>query len=100
MSKCSVIGIEVKAVPNENVHYISRKSVHTVVVAINLPYRTVPSCLIDELRCKVNLGVIGPSVVLWDVFERTRWAWANSQIENECGRTARVVCIYCEVGLR
>ena len=37
----------------------------------HLPCGAVSSRLIDELRCKVNLGVVRPRVVLWVVYERT-----------------------------
>ena len=37
----------------------------------HLPRGTVSSCLIDELRCEVDLGVVGPRVVLWTVLEWT-----------------------------
>ena len=42
------------------------------IVVSYLPCRAVSSCLIDELRCKMDLGVVRPRVVLWVILEWTR----------------------------
>ena len=36
------------------------------------PIRVVSGCNVDERRSDVDVGIVGPSVVLWYVFERTR----------------------------
>ncbi len=48
----------------------------------------------------MDLGVVGPRVVFWDVFERPRWTRLDTQVEHQGGGPARVVGVDREVGLR
>ena len=69
------MGREVQRVTNDDSHVPSRLTgSRTAVDVSNLPRRTVSGGLVDELRCKVNLGVVRPGVVLRVVFERT-WSY-------------------------
>ena len=66
------MGREVQRVTNDDSHVPSRLTgSQTAVDVSNLPRRTVSGGLVDELRCKMDFGVVRPRVVLWVVFERT-----------------------------
>ena len=47
--------------------------------------------MVDERRSNVDVGIVGPRVVLWDVFERTRSLVVDGDRDGGRGRTARVV---------
>ena len=72
MTGASISCREVKGIANKEFHEISWVTVASAAVDVrNLPRRTVSGGLVDELWCKMDLGVVGPRVVLWVVFERT-----------------------------
>ena len=57
----------------------------------HLPRATISSCLVDELRCKVNFSIVGPRVVFWTVLE---WTWrlvVDRDVDRCSGRTTAVV---------
>ena len=97
----SIIRTEVERITDKYLQVISGVTVASPAVDVShLPCGTVSSRLIDELRCKMNLGIVGPRVVLWVVLKRTRWAWLDTQVEHQGGRSTRVVRVDGEVGLR
>ena len=55
---------------------------------------------VDEVRLKMHVGVVRQRVVLWVVLKRTRWAWLDTQVEHQGGRSTRIVRVNSEVGLR
>ena len=64
-------------------HVESRKTscVRSCPYVSDLPRRAVACDLVDELRCEVNLGVVGPDVVLRVVFEWTRCHWTDGDVQ-------------------
>ena len=76
-----------------------RKSSGNQLIFQSIPDGTVSSRLVDELRCKVNLGVVRPRAVFWDVMERTWCIKIDAQVEHEGGGPARVVGVDGEVCL-
>ena len=70
----SINRTEVERITDEYLHAVrSGVTVGGPAVDVShLPCGTVSSRLIDELRCNMNFGVVGPRVVLWVVLER---AW-------------------------
>ena len=74
MTGASIDGREVDGIANKDFHVISWVTVEDAAADVHhIPDGTVSSRLVDELRCKVNLGVVRPRAVFWDVLERTRW---------------------------
>ena len=50
------------------------------------PSRAISARLVDERRSDVHVGIVGPRVVLWDVFERTRSFVVDGDVDGCRGR--------------
>ena len=87
----SINRTEVERITDEYLHVYSRVTAASAAVDIShLPCGTVSSRLIDELRCKMNFGVVDPRVVLWVVLERA-WQFVNNcDVDVGCCRSASV----------
>ena len=73
-ARASVGGREVEGIANKEFHVISWVTVASATVDVgHTPSGSVSYRLVDELRCKMNLGIVRPRAVFWDVLERTRW---------------------------
>ena len=100
VAAASIIRTEVERITDEYLHVISGVTgVRPAVDVSHLPCGTVSSRLIDELRCKMNLGVVGQRVVLWVVLERAWNLCIHTEVENEQREPTAVVRIDCEVSL-
>ena len=96
----SIIRTEVERITDEYLHVRSGVTVGRPAVDVShLPCGTVSSCLVDELRCKMDLGVVRERVVLWNVLERTWCIKIDAEVEHEGGGPARVVGVDGEVCL-
>ena len=80
----SNIRTEVERITDDYLHVISGVTVATSAVDISHPpCGAVSSRLGDELRCKMNFGVVGQRVVLWIVLERAWCLFVNGDV-NRC----------------
>ena len=89
----SIIRTEVKRITDKYLPVIiSGVTVASPAVDVShLPCGTVSSRLIDELRCKMNLGVVSQRVVLWVVLERTWRLIVDGDRNGERGRSSCIV---------
>ena len=76
---------------SSEIHNISHNHGELGVWKRHCPPGAVSARLVDERRSNVHVGIVGPGVVLWDVFERTRSLVVDGDRNGGRGRTARVV---------
>ena len=77
-------GREIEGVANEDAHVLTRSAVTAACSAVDvsdLPRRAVACGSVDEVRCEVNVGVVGPDVIRWVVFEWTGAFWTDGDVE-------------------
>ena len=75
VAAAEIICTEVERITDECLHVSSGDTAASATPAkdiSHLPCGTVSSRLVDELRCKMNFGIIRPRVIFWVVFEQ---AW-------------------------
>ena len=79
-----IIRTEVERITDEYLHVRSGETaVRPAVDISHIPHGAVSSRLVDELRCKMHVGVVGHRVVLWVVFEQA-WRFIVNGDVNGC----------------
>ena len=58
---------------------------------VDLPGGTVTRGDVDERRSDVHVGIVGPRVVLWNVFERTRCFVVDGDVDRRRSGATTVV---------